>query len=51
VNEYNLALRKPNTQGAQEEAAKYLKTPYDTSVRSASSSRGPKSLSESPVAE
>lgn len=29
VNEYNLALRtKDNTQGAQEEAAKYLKQPY-----------------------
>jgi hypothetical protein len=29
VNEYNLALRtKDNTQGAQEEAAKYLKEPY-----------------------
>jgi hypothetical protein len=30
VNEYNLAVRtKDNTQGAQEEAAKYLKTPYE----------------------
>ncbi|MBM3736165.1 MAG: peptidase M1 [Acidobacteria bacterium] len=29
VNEYNQAIRtKDNTQGAQEEAAKYLKTPY-----------------------
>jgi aminopeptidase N len=29
VNEYNHAIRtKDNTQGAQEEAAKYLKTPY-----------------------
>jgi tetratricopeptide (TPR) repeat protein len=29
VNEYNLALRtKDNTQNAQEEASKYLKTPY-----------------------
>ncbi len=29
VNEYNLAIRtKDNTQGAQEEAAKYLKQPY-----------------------
>ena len=29
VNEYNLALRtKDNTQGAQEEAAKYIKEPY-----------------------
>jgi len=29
VNEYNLALRtKDNTQGAQEEAAKYLREPY-----------------------
>jgi len=29
VNEYNLAIRtKDNTQGAQEAAAKYLKTPY-----------------------
>lgn len=29
VNEYNLAIRtKDNTQGAQEEAAKYLKEPY-----------------------
>ncbi len=30
VNEYNLAIRtKDNTQGAQEEAAKYLKQPYE----------------------
>ena len=30
VNEYNLAIRtKDNTQGAQEEAAKFLKTPYE----------------------
>ncbi len=30
VNEYNLAVRtKDNTQGAQEEAAKHLKTPYE----------------------
>jgi tetratricopeptide (TPR) repeat protein len=30
VNEYNLAVRtKDNTQNAQEEAAKYLKTPYE----------------------
>lgn len=30
VNEYNLAIRtKDNTQGAQEEAARYLKTPYE----------------------
>lgn len=30
VNEYNLAIRtKDNTQGAQEIAAKYLKTPYE----------------------
>jgi tetratricopeptide (TPR) repeat protein len=30
VNEYNLAIRtKDNTQGAQETAAKYLKTPYE----------------------
>jgi hypothetical protein len=29
VNEYTLAVRtKDNTQGAQEEAARYLKTPY-----------------------
>jgi hypothetical protein len=29
-NEYTLALRtKDNTQGAQEEAAKYLKQPYE----------------------
>src|SRR5262245_2739625 len=30
LNEYNQALRtKDNTQGAQEEAAKYIKTPYE----------------------
>ncbi len=30
VNEYNMAIRtKDNTQGAQEEAAKYLKKPYE----------------------
>ena len=30
VNEYNLAIRtRDNTQSAQEEAAKYLKTPYE----------------------
>ena len=30
VNEYNLAIRtKDNTQGAKEEAAKFLKTPYE----------------------
>jgi aminopeptidase N len=30
VNEYNLAIRsKDDTQGAQEEASKYLKTPYE----------------------
>jgi hypothetical protein len=30
VNEYNLAVRtKDNTQDAQEEAAKYLKKPYE----------------------
>ena len=34
VNEYNLAIRtKDNTQGAQEEAAKYLKTPYERKKR------------------
>ena len=34
VNEYNLALRtKDNTQGAQEEAGKYLKTPYERQKR------------------
>ena len=34
VNEYNLALRtKDDTQGAQEEAAKYLKTPYERQKR------------------
>jgi hypothetical protein len=30
VNEYNLAARtRDDTQGAQEEAAKYLKQPYE----------------------
>jgi tetratricopeptide (TPR) repeat protein len=30
VNEYNLAIRtKDNTQGAQEEAARYLKLPFE----------------------
>ena len=34
VNEYNLAIRtKDNTQGAQEEAAKYLQTPYKRQSR------------------
>ena len=34
VNEYNLALRtKDNTQGAQEEAGKYLKAPYERQKR------------------
>jgi len=34
VNEYNLAIRtKDDTQGAQEEAAKYLKTPYERQRR------------------
>jgi tetratricopeptide (TPR) repeat protein len=34
VNEYNLAIRtKDNTQGAQEESAKYLKTPYERQRR------------------
>ena len=34
VNEYNQAIRtKDNTQGAQEEAAKYLKTPYERTKR------------------
>ncbi len=34
VNEYNLAVRtKDNTQGAQEEAGKYLKTPYERQRR------------------
>ncbi len=34
VNEYNLAIRtKDNTQGAQEEAGKYLKTPYERPKR------------------
>ncbi len=34
VNEYNLAIRtKDNTQGAQEEAAKYLKAPYERQKR------------------
>jgi len=35
VNEYNLAIRtKDNTQGAQAEAEKYLKTPYERQRRS-----------------
>ncbi|HLK62986.1 MAG TPA: M1 family aminopeptidase [Bryobacteraceae bacterium] len=35
VNEYNLAIRtKDNTQNAQDEAAKYLKTPYERQKRS-----------------
>ncbi|HLH17219.1 MAG TPA: hypothetical protein VKX45_08355, partial [Bryobacteraceae bacterium] len=34
VNEYNQAIRtKDDTQGAQEEAAKYLKTPYQREKR------------------
>ena len=34
VNEYNLAVRtKDNTQNAQEEAGKYLKTPYERQKR------------------
>ena len=34
VNEYNLAIRtKDNTQGAQEEAARYLKSPYERQKR------------------
>jgi hypothetical protein len=34
VNEYNLAIRtKDDTQGAQEEAGKYLKTPYERKRR------------------
>lgn len=34
VNEYNQAIRtKDNTQGAQEEAGKYLKTPYERQKR------------------
>jgi len=34
VNEYNLAIRtKDNTQGAQEEAAKFLKSPYERQKR------------------
>ncbi len=34
VNEYNLAIRtKDDTQGAQEEAGKYLKTPYERQQR------------------
>lgn len=37
VNEYNLAIRtKDNTQGAQEEAAKYLKKPYERQKRAES---------------
>jgi tetratricopeptide (TPR) repeat protein len=36
VSEYTLAIRtKDNTQGAQEEAAKYLKTPYEKKVTTA----------------
>lgn len=35
VNEYNLALRtKDNTQGAQEEAARYLQKPYERPAQS-----------------
>jgi tetratricopeptide (TPR) repeat protein len=35
INEYQLAIRtKDNTQGAQEEAAKYLKQPYERPARS-----------------
>jgi tetratricopeptide (TPR) repeat protein len=34
VNEYNLAIRtKDDTQGAQEDASKYLKTPYERQRR------------------
>ena len=34
VNQYNLAIRtKDDTQGAQEEAARYLKTPYERQKR------------------
>jgi tetratricopeptide (TPR) repeat protein len=34
INEYNLAIRtKDNTQGAQEEAAKYLKQPYERAAQ------------------
>jgi tetratricopeptide (TPR) repeat protein len=34
VNEYNQAIRtKDDTQGAQEEASKYLKTPYERQKR------------------
>ena len=34
VNEYNQAIRtKDNTQGAQEEAAKYLKEPFQKPAR------------------
>jgi peptidase M1-like protein len=34
LNEYNLAIRtKDNTQGCQEEAAKYLKSPYERQKR------------------
>ena len=34
VNEYNLAIRsKDDTQGAQEEASKYLKTAYERQRR------------------
>jgi len=41
VNEYNQAIRtKDNTQGAQEEAAKYLKTPYERTRRVEQYGRG-----------
>ena len=34
TNEYNQAIRtKDNTQGAQEEAAKYLRAPYSEASR------------------
>jgi hypothetical protein len=34
VNEYNLGIRtKDNTQGCQDEAAKYLKSPYERQKR------------------
>ena len=37
VNEYNLAVRtKDNTQGAQEEAARFLKNPYERQKQTAS---------------
>ena len=39
VNEYNLAVRtKDNTQGAQEKAAKYLKSPYERQKKTSESS-------------